>query len=77
LRITKYGEERRQEEGFSELVSTLLASGDVEGAKIFVGVALAGNAMGEIDGTFDEFKDFMNAAGDDILSCLGSGAARC
>jgi len=77
MRVTKYGAERAQEEGFSELVSTLLASGDVEGAKIFVATALAGNAMGELDGTLADFQNFMSVADEDILRCFGSGAATC
>jgi hypothetical protein len=68
------------EEGFDELVSTFLARGEIEGAKFFIAVALGGNAMGEIDGTYSDFENFMSAADDDILAhfrCFSSHAARC
>jgi hypothetical protein len=77
MTITKYGAERVQQEGFDELVSTFLARGEIEGAKLFIAVALAGNAMGELDGTLADFQNFMDAADADIVSCFRSSAARC
>jgi hypothetical protein len=40
MTISKFGAERVQEEGFDDLVAAMLSCGDVDGAKIFVAVAL-------------------------------------
>jgi hypothetical protein len=70
LTITTHGRRRTASADFAEYCRIVAWNNDVDAAKVFVASVLCSGAMGEVAGTYVDFKDFMVAADAEIMERL-------